>query len=424
MASALEEAVAKTTIPIAPDFVNTKALRVIDLRSSIVHEDIGIRAKNIQNQPVSEYFVTIPKPVEERIASISAFLRQEPKSSLSIEQVGFDSERGHQLYKVTLPEPVQPNEDIRIGIKVAYTHVVAPLPKKMPQVAKQHLTYVNNMYLYSPYATEETKTTLHLPTNNVVSFTEAQDLVTRAENKIIYGPFQSITPYAYQPLQCHYEYSKPILTVTDLVRDVYVSHWARNMAVEESYNLRHDGARIDGEFSRIKYQQSAVVHAQTNVLKRLTFNLPPFARDVYYRDEIGNVSTSHLRHEPRTTVLDIAPRYPLFGGWNYTWNHGYNVDASQFVHYSKKEGRYILNMKFVENAKEMAIDRVTLNIVLPEGARNVQVYAPFHLDVIEHGKHFTNFDSTGRYKLVLQKYNVVREHEQFIQVLFFCFHWV
>lgn len=44
------------------------------------------------------------------------------------------------------------------------------------------------------------------------------------------------------------------------------------------------------------------------------------------------------------------------------------------------------------------------------------MHAPFSLDLEEHDKHFTNFDSTGRYLVVLQKFNVVREHEQPIQV--------
>lgn len=48
--------------------------------------------------------------------------------------------------------------------------------------------------------------------------------------------------------------------------------------------------------------------------------------------------------------------------------------------------------------------------------RNVKVHAPFSLDLEEHGTHFTNFDSTGRYLVVLEKFNVVREHEQPIQV--------
>lgn len=48
--------------------------------------------------------------------------------------------------------------------------------------------------------------------------------------------------------------------------------------------------------------------------------------------------------------------------------------------------------------------------------RNVQVEMPFGYDNLEHAVHYTNFDSTGRYVVVIQKHNVVREHQQPIQV--------
>jgi oligosaccharyltransferase complex subunit alpha (ribophorin I) len=44
-------------------------------------------------------------------------------------------------------------------------------------------------------------------------------------------------------MHIHYEQSQPLLTVTNLVRDIHVSHLGGNLAVEERYPLRHDGAR-------------------------------------------------------------------------------------------------------------------------------------------------------------------------------------
>ena len=48
---------------------------------------------------------------------------------------------------------------------------------------------------------------------------------------------------------------------------------------------------------------------------------------------------------------------------------------------------------------------------------DVQVHAPFDFDGITHSKHYTNLDTVGRYKLTLDKSNVVYEHEQYIQVI-------
>jgi oligosaccharyltransferase complex subunit alpha (ribophorin I) len=81
------------------------------------------------------------------------------------------------------------------------------------------------------------------PNGNVVTFTETTEAFSRSGNKLIYGPYHHIDPLVYSEMHIHYEQSQPILTVTNLVRDIHVSHLGGNMAVEERYPLRHDGAR-------------------------------------------------------------------------------------------------------------------------------------------------------------------------------------
>ncbi|CAO3609958.1 unnamed protein product [Cunninghamella echinulata] len=161
---------------------------------------------------------------------------------------------------------------------------------------------------------------------------------------------------------------------------------------------------------------SSQIHSATNLLKSLTLRLPVGATDVYYRDEIGNVSTSNFRYERDASVLNIRPRYPVFGGWNYNWYHGYNAPLSSFLRSFKDE--YILNVNFVENTKDMAIDKIRLQITLPEGASDVNVHTPFELDLIEHSKLYTNFDSTGRHLIILEKHNVVSDYEKTIQITY------
>lgn len=124
---------------------------------------------------------------------------------------------------------------------------------------------------------------------------------------------------------------------------------------------------LEKEFSRVEYQMSQPIHDQTNVLKTLSLTLPASARDTYYRDEVGNVSTSNFRVENDRSVLEIKPRYPLFGGWNTTWYHGYNADLGAYVH-KAKSGKYVLNINFIENAQDMIVDKATVRVVLPEGS--------------------------------------------------------
>ena len=59
--------------------------------------------------------------------------------------------------------------------------------------------------------------------------------------------------------------------------------------------------------------------------------LPAAARDVYYRDEIGNISTSAMKEQEDVVELELRPRFPLFGGWKTKYTIGYNVPSYQYL---------------------------------------------------------------------------------------------
>ena len=47
--------------------------------------------------------------------------------------------------------------------------------------------------------------------------------------------------------------------------------------------------------------------------------------DIYYRDNIGNVSTSTVRHNLAGVDLTVSTRFPMYGGWKTAWYQGYNL---------------------------------------------------------------------------------------------------
>jgi oligosaccharyltransferase complex subunit alpha (ribophorin I) len=59
--------------------------------------------------------------------------------------------------------------------------------------------------------------------------------------------------------------------------------------------------------------------------------LPAAATDAYYRDEIGNISTSHMKILSDSVELDLRPRFPLFGGWKTRYVIGYNVPSYEYL---------------------------------------------------------------------------------------------
>ena len=64
------------------------------------------------------------------------------------------------------------------------------------------------------------------------------------------------------------------------------------------------GAALKGPFSRYDFQRNSGPSA----VKSYTTLLPAAAQDVYYRDEIGNISTSNARPEEDLVSLELRPR--------------------------------------------------------------------------------------------------------------------
>lgn len=57
--------------------------------------------------------------------------------------------------------------------------------------------------------------------------------------------------------------------------------------------------------------------------------------DIYYRDNIGNVSTSVTRHSLHGVELSLLSRFPMYGGWKNAWYQGYNLPTEVRAHWSR-----------------------------------------------------------------------------------------
>ena len=53
---------------------------------------------------------------------------------------------------------------------------------------------------------------------------------------------------------------------------------------------------------------------------------------MYYRDEIGNISTSNMFSHDEAVDLELRPRFPLFGGWQTRFYIGYNVPSYEYLY--------------------------------------------------------------------------------------------
>lgn len=199
------------------------------------------------------------------------------------------------------------------------------------------------------------------------------DLPTKQGSKLTYGPFDEKPAGAFEPITVRFEFTKPVIHVARLERDVEVSHWGGNVAFEERYTLFHRGANLSSLFNRVKWAQAQYYNPNTYALKEMKFPLRVGSTEPYYTDVIGNVSTSRFRSNKREALLEIKPRYPLFGGWKYPFTIGWNSDAKNFLR-KITGGGYVLNVPFLEGPKQaegVEYEEVQVRVILPEGAEYV-----------------------------------------------------
>lgn len=74
-----------------------------------------------------------------------------------------------------------------------------------------------------------------------------------------------------------------------------VSHWG-NIVVDEKYQIENIGSKLEGEFSRVDYDEDGE-NGGKNALRSLRATYPIKSYGLWYRDEIGNVSTSSALRE-------------------------------------------------------------------------------------------------------------------------------
>lgn len=281
-----------------------------------------------------------------------------------------------QYYRIKFPEPLKAGGEQTLSITYYYTKAYKPLPASIPQEEAQFLVYSFNAYCPSAYTTSKQKTEIKAASSTIPDYTklpgtgDVAEFPTKQGSKLTYGPFDEKPAGAVQPATVRFEFSKPVLHVSDLERDIEVSHWGGNVAFEERYTLYHHGANLSSLFSRVKWQQQQYYNPNSFALKELSFPLPPNSADAYYYDVIGNVSTSKFRNGKKEALLVAKPRYPLFGGWKYPFTVGWNADAKNFLR-KAAGGGYVLNVPFLEGPKQpegVEYENTVVRVILPEGA--------------------------------------------------------
>lgn len=275
-----------------------------------------------------------------------------------------------QYYRIRLPAPLDAGAQQTLGISFYYLKAYNALPASIEQNDLQYLSYEFSTLAPSAYPTTKQKTEVKAGSASIPDYTKVDEFPEKQGSKLVYGPFGEKPAGALSPAQVRFEFTKPVTHVASLERDIEVSHWGGNIAFEERYTLHHLGANLSNHFNRVKWAQAQYLNPTSWALKELRFPLQVGSTDAYFTDTIGNVSTSRFRSNKREALLELKPRYPIFGGWKYPFTVGWNADAANFLR-KTATGGFVLKVPFLEGPKQaegVEYEDIDVRVLLPEGA--------------------------------------------------------
>jgi len=376
--------------------VNKEVLRTIDATSSIVRITTEIKVTGA----LKEYLYVVPTESAKHIAYIGGKAKG-VKNPLEISPP--ESKNGnYTLYRIKLQDA-----NPTIKIITVLTEVLEPYPAEIFQLERQLVKLTDSHYYYSLYPTSAQKTIFKLASSAVESYTRKVPHTSRGST-ISLGPYLDVEPETYSRCIVHYENHAPFAKLKTVRTDMEVSHWG-SVSVEEVIELEHAGAKLKGGFSRFDYQMRRTEDSHS--FRSLLAVLPGEANSIFYRDQIGNISSSELRQVEGEIELEVQPRFPMFGGWKSQFYIGYRVPTESMLTVDPISGRYKLKFDFYTMFEDVWVGDLEVKLVLPEGCTDIKVELPSST-TSSWTRRYTYLDSKmngGRPVLVLRGKNLVAE---------------
>lgn len=401
-------------ITAATEWTQDSFSKIMELGGAVGLLNLEIKATpaEIGTNGVATYLLYLTKYEHEHLSMLTASLVQEDDDSqeldLEITPLGA-LEFDHDTIQYAIDVPMEKVKAVNLLVNAVFLHITSPLPKELEQGEHQMLLWNGDAEPRTPYATSSASVSIRTPDPIITIDSSVES--KRNDNTVEFGPFNDVRAYTLesQPVaqgRVHFTYSRPVIAFVDYKRHVEVSHWGDNMATQDSILLRNVGPKLKGHFSRSLHMINMHMNPlaeRVSQVQSLPLYLPSGAKDVYFVDATGNVSTSSLSPTPKMLGmprrLDIRPRFPVLGGWNYSFTVGWNERMSQhgIARWNPaKPWRTRIAVPFLISPKTAAIDVANLTIALPEGATDIQVMLPFQVDSMETSTYPTYLDTVGR----------------------------
>jgi len=316
-----------------------------------------------------------------------------------------------------LQDPIPKGSSTEITVGGVYTGMLVPRPATMVQGDPHRVVFSGHAHIISPYkiASESVRVTV----GGVISH-NAPSPADVSDDAIALGPYHNVAAYTVIPFEVHYESDFPLIHATHVTRKITVSHWS-GVGIDETYEVLNVGAKLVGEWSRLEAMTDEA--ASRGGISHMPALIPETAHDIYFRDDIGNISSSRVIPKNGQTAVMLEPRFPLFGGWRTIFKFGYFLPIAGSIHSEGGSNRFVLTTSLAPAVKELVVDELEVRIVLPEGASEVKVVAALQFERKDE-REYTYLDVLGRPVLVLRLRNVVPEASSLVHISYTYAGWM
>lgn len=314
---------------------------------------------------------------------------------------------------VSLKEPLPPGKTSIIATSAVFTRSLVPLPATRTQADPHRVAFNSSHLLLSPYPVLNQTLIVDLPctSKGLLGVTKKEPMADDGEGVLTFGPFESAAaPWSVSPLFLHFTDDNPTPRAVSLLREVTISHWG-SVGVDESFDLLNAGASLTGEWSRYDHDTASPRSpGKGAALTGLSGTLPKTARWIYFKDGIGNISSSTVRPSRSRLDVRLEPRFPLSPGWRTTFKFGYSLPLPVVA--GREGGRVRVTVPLGTPLQGVSADLLATTIILPEGASAIEVNTPFGEEVvaITRGRIATTLDTVGRPTVTATVKNAVGEH--------------
>ena len=378
---------------------NTKLIRELDLQHTFTVESFQLSIKNVADEPLKQYYISIPEQLKSKLSTITASLSKNTDALLNcyISNGLSTLEDGTVLSYgvVELPSPIQPGKAIDIVVKIFYNIAGVPYPSKIKLGDVQQLRFTTNRLPLSPYLTLESylivKTKNEVEEDNKPEDVSLQGTFNEDSRILEFGPWYDIQPNTESNLELIYKHVPSLKEVVNLQRDIWVAHWASTIQFEEYYELTNKGVGLKDGFSRLEYMKQGQL-AQLGMIPWihvLEMHLPEEATEHFCTDKVGMVSTTDIVGD----TFYVKPRFPIFGGWFYNFTIGWTNSLNQFLRkYENDNEVFILAVPLLNGPLDTVYDNANVTIYLPEGAEILEADSPVSYQSMSTSNKYSYFD--------------------------------